>query len=259
MLPKETNRKENITIRLHLSNGEILHGTNSGAMSLSTAQRNVQEMLDSVGNVDAFIHLSLFESSNTPIQVQTLENLQMICQQLRTYDIVKIEVGGEIFDVRGLRSAATFDAMFNSLAKKTGKGDCYKVSPSASSVDSKLSATCTLGFVTVFSSGTVAVRVDNLRIIGAKGKDVTLYAIFDNELDCVSYTYELTSIPYDDCTYDHIRIKGSVDLLKNSMQNKRGHYKVFIGVEIDDCYVCFSNEMYVTFYKDQEGDWNKAR
>ena len=126
-IPKEKDDiKENVTINLYLSNGDILRGRNKGRTSISNRQRISMNLSDSIGVVAASIYVSLLESSLTPRQIQTKENQQVICQQLRTYDIVKIEVDGVSFDVRGLRSAATFDAMFNALAQKTGKGHLYR-------------------------------------------------------------------------------------------------------------------------------------
>ena len=141
--------KKILTISLYLSNGDVLRGTNEGFISLGTIQRNLMMRLDSVGVVEASISISLLERPQTPRQIKTHENQQVICQQLRTYDIVKIEVDGVSFDVRGLRSAATFDAMFNALAAKTGKGHLYRHDSSSPSSSSKVStgptASCDLG------------------------------------------------------------------------------------------------------------------
>lgn len=118
--------KKCLTFNLYLSNGDVLRGTNEGWISTGRLQNTTMSVTDSLGYVDATIPILLLESSRTPIQIQTMENTQVICQQLRTYDIVKIEIDGVSFDVRGLRSAATFDAMFNVLAQKTGKGHLYR-------------------------------------------------------------------------------------------------------------------------------------
>lgn len=121
-IPEDAEYK-NITINLYLSNGDILRGTNRGRIIPNLIP--VEYVLDS-GKINVTITPLVLMSSRSPKEVGTVENLRIICQQLRTYDIVKIEVDGVSFDVRGLRSAATYDAMFNALAQKTGKGHLYK-------------------------------------------------------------------------------------------------------------------------------------
>lgn len=183
-LPKDEEIKDNVPINLYLSNGDILHAKNRGSeTSVSSVQRGLMERTDSVGVIDAYVGLSCFKSTKIPRQIQTRENTQVICQQLRTYDIVKIEVDGVSFDVRGLRSAATFDAMFDALAAKTGKGHLYRSSDTSSfstSVSSGPSASCELGYVGVYSWGGIGCRVDNLKIFGAKGKDAEICAVFES-------------------------------------------------------------------------------
>lgn len=171
-ISKSDKGKEGITINVYLSNGDVLHGVNRGMIFISSNQRYMLEKMDSIGTVDAIINIPSLKSSYIPREIQTKENLQVICQQLRTYDIVKIEVDGVSFDVRGLRSAATFDAMFNALAAKTDKGHLYRssgASSSSSTAPSGPSATCELGFVAVYSWGGIGCRVDDFRIVGAKG------------------------------------------------------------------------------------------
>lgn len=254
--------KKNMTINLYLSNGDVLRGTNKGWISTGHLQHVSMSVADSLGYVNATISISLLESSLTPIQIQTKENQQLICQQLRTYDIVKIEVDGVSFDVRGLRSAATFDAMFNALAAKTGKGHLYRssgTSSSSSRVSSGPSATCELGFVTVFSWGDLACRVDNLKISGAKGKDVEIDAIFESTtIDNVPFGYSkiISSIPDDNYTEESLPVRGKkiANELTYLMRNNRGRFKVYIQVVVDDKVIFESNKKYITIYNDQ-GSW----
>lgn len=258
----DVNEKHNLTINLYLSNGDILRGTDRGIIDVSSAMRYEMEKIDSFGVVNASIGTSCLVSSRSPKEIQTNENQQVICQRLRTYDIVKIEVDGVSFDVRGLRSAATFDAMFNALAAKTGKGHLYRnsgTSSSSSRVSSGPSATCELGFVGVYSWGDIVCRVDNLQISGAKGKDVRVAAIFEDVTEeYVNYGFlkRFTSIQYDDCTYDELRIKGKVNELAKLNRYNRGRFKVYIEVEVDNQIIYTSNPKYVTIYNDQ-GSWRR--
>lgn len=249
------NKKEKVTINLHLSNGDILRSTNSGLISIVNVQRHMMEISDSVGFITAFTGTSLLMSSHIPKEIQTKENQQVICQQLRTYDIVKIEVDGVSFDVRGLRSAATFDAMFNALAQKTGKGHDYRYNSSSpsSNVSSGPSASCELGFVGTYSWGRISCRVDNLRIVGAKGKDVEVDAIYEDVTgECVNYglVNQLSSVPYDDCTYEEVRFKGTVNELDRLNRYGRGRFKVYVEVIADNRVIFTSNAKYITIYKD---------
>ena len=206
-IPNSEVRRKNITIKLYLSNGDILCGINEGVISRSAIQRNLMVNLDSTGVCDAFIPISLLASSRIPEQVQTAENLQVICQQLRTHDIVKIEVDGVSFDVRGLRSAATFNAMFNALAAKTGKGHLYRSSSAPSSStsfsSSTPSATAEIGYIGILSDGEILCRLDNLIIKGAKGKEVLIVVEFEdvNNEDEVFVIDKRVTPPYDDSKY----------------------------------------------------------
>ncbi len=251
----EDDIKKNMTINLYLSNGDVLRGTNKGCISTSSLQHASMSMLDSIGFVGAYIPICLWESSLTPRQIQTEEKQQVICQQLRTYDIVKIEVDGVSFDVRGLRSAATFDAMFNALAAKTGKGHLYRYNSSSSSsnVSSGPSASCELGHIAVYSDGAIRCRVDNFRIVGAKGKDVEVNAIFEDvSEEFVNYGFlkRFTSIPNDDCTYDEFRVRGKVNELAKLKRYNSGRFKVYIEVEVDNRVIFTSNAKYISIYKD---------
>lgn len=128
-LPKDERMLEK-PIKLYLSNGDVL--STSDYIYISAVQGAYIDRANRIANGDkhSLINFPLkfvnLLSKNHPRQKLTIENHQIICQQLRTYDIVKIEVDGVSFDVRGLRSAATFDAMFNALAQKTGKGHDYR-------------------------------------------------------------------------------------------------------------------------------------
>ena len=159
------------------------------------------------------------------------------------------------FDVRGLRSAATFDAMFNALAQKTGKGHLYRYNSSSpsSNVSSGPSASCELGFVGTYSWGRISCRVDNLRIVGAKGKDVEVDAIYEDVTgESVNYglVNQLSSVPYDDCTYEEVRFKGTVNELDRLNRYGRGRFKVYVEVIADNRVIFTSNAKYITIYKD---------
>lgn len=262
----DVNEKHNLTISLYLSNGDILRGTDRGIIDVSSVMRHAMEKVDSFGVVNVSIGTSFLVSSRSPKEIQTKENQQLICQQLRTYDIVKIEVDGVSFDVRGLRSAATFDAMFNALAAKTGKGHLYRYNSSSSSSSSRVSsgpsATCELGFVAVYSWGGIGCRVDDFRIVGAKGKDVEVNAIFEDVTDeYVSYGFvkKLTSIPYDDCTYDEsFSVRGKVEELARLKRYNRAKFKVYIEVDVGNRCIYTSNAKYVTIYRDGDS-WRCTR
>ena len=251
----DVNEKHNLTINLYLSNGDILRGTDRGIIDVSSAMRYEMEKIDSFGVVNASIGTACLVSSRSPKEIQTNENQQVICQQLRTYDIVKIEVDDVSFDVRGLRSAATFDAMFNALAQKTGKGHLYryKSSSPSSNVSSSPSASCELGYIAVYSDGAIRCRVDNFRIVGSKGKDVEVNAIFEDvSEEFVNYGFlkRFTSIPNDDCTYDEFRVRGKVNELAKLKRYNSGRFKVYIEVEVDNRVIFTSNAKYISIYKD---------
>ena len=272
--PKETGKKDNVTINLHLSNGVILRGTHSGTVSLSSVQRPLLERFDSVGVVVAYMSLSFFESSNTPIQVNTKENLQVICQQLRTHDIVKIEVDGVSFDVRGLRSAATFNAMFDALAAKTGKGHLYRSSgtssSSTSSSSSTPSATAEIGFIGILSDGEILCRLDNLIIKGAKGKEVTILLEFEdvNTEDGVFVIDKKVTPPYDDSKYKSVVLHRNVHDEYSFFPPNGGRFKVYAEFMVESgnkTKIGNGKEMnllgntkskYINIYKKQSGDWS---
>lgn len=138
-------------------------------------------------------------------------------------------------------SAATLKAMYNIFR--------------SSSVSSGPSASCELGFVTVFSWGDLACRVDNLKISGAKGKDVEIDAIFENTtIDNVPFRYSkiLSSIPGDNYTEESLPVRGKkkADDLSYLMRNNSGRFKVYIQVVVDDRVIFESNKKYITIYKD---------
>ena len=64
-----------------------------------------------------------------------LRRNQYVSQQLRTYDIKEIRIRDEnekFSNLRNFHSAATFDAMFNTLGEKMGNPDLYRYSQSKS-------------------------------------------------------------------------------------------------------------------------------
>lgn len=247
-------------VKITLSNGDLLSAEDGCYLQLSSFDLLNNSL--GVGVINVVANTSFLISTYYIKKRNTTENQKIICQQLRTYDIVKIEVDGVSFDVRGLRSAATFDAMFDALAAKTGKGHLYRnsgTSSSSSRVSSGPSATCELGFVAVYSWGDIDCRVDNLQISGAKGKDVRVAAIFEDVTEeYVNYGFlkRFTSIQYDDCTYDEFRIKGKVNELAKLNRYNRGRFKVYIEVEVDNQIIYTSNPKYVTIYNDQ-GSWRR--
>ncbi len=255
----DVNEKHNLTINLYLSNGDILRGTDRGIIDVSSAMRYEMEKIDSFGVVNASIGTSCLVSSRSPKEIQTNENQQVICQQLRTYDIVKIEVDGVSFDVRGLRSAATFDAMFNTLAQKTGKGHDYRYNSSSpsSNVSSGPSASCKLEYIGVLSNGSILCRVDDLQIVGAKGKEASVCAFFEDANDdsniCV-FSKKLSTLPYDVCNYESLRVKGNVNDYSMLSQYRSRRFKVTISVFVGDQSIYDSNVKYITIYN-KEGDW----
>lgn len=253
-------------IKVYLSDGDVLYGEAGGYIYLGTIQELLMNRDVKFGHIICGINLISITSKYHAEQKQTFSNQRIICQQLRTYDIVKIEIGNESFDVRGLRSAATFDAMFNALAAKTGKGHLYRYNSSSSSSSSRVSsgpsATCELGFVAVYSWGGIGCRVDDFRIVGAKGKDVEVNAIFEDVTDeYVSYGFvkKLTSIPYDDCSYDEsFSVRGKVEELARLKRYNRAKFKVYIEVDVGNRCIYTSNAKYVTIYRDGDS-WRCTR
>ena len=242
--------------KLHLSNGDVLSGTERCGIELGKIL-SLFNNRDNAGVINVSANLLMLVSKYHPEQIQTFENQKVICQQLRTYDIVKIEVDGVSFDVRGLRSAATFDAMFNALAQKTGKGHDYRYNSSSSSsnVSSGPSASCKLDFVLTLENGRIICKMDDLIISGTRGKDYEVKAIFENtELDCIPHEFYLRKGISWDNGRDHwnVRIKGHVDDLDYMMWNNRGRFKVHIEITIDNQIVYESNSKYITFYSDGE-------
>lgn len=262
-IPNNEERRKNITIKLFLSNDDILCGINEGIIYCDEVQRHSMVILDSTGVFDAAIPISLLVSSHTPEQTKTTGNTQVICQQLRTHDIVKIEVDGVSFDVRGLRSAATFNAMFDALAAKTSKGHLYRSSGASSS--STPSATAELGFVGILPDGEILCRLDNLIIKGAKGKEVLILVEFEdvNTEDGVFAITEIATPSYDDSTYKSFILKGNVQNY-NSFPPSGGRFKVYVEIvtgygskiESGKKIIGKTNNKYVTIYKRPSGTWN---
>lgn len=142
-------------------------------------------------------------------------------------------------------SAATLKAMYNKFR--------------SSNVSSGPSASCELGFVTVFSWGDLGCRVDNMKISGAKGKDVEIDAIFESTMvDNVPFGYSkiISSIPDDNYTEESLAVRGKkkADDLTYLMRDNRGRFKVYIQVVVDDKVIFESNKKYITIYKDG-GSW----
>lgn len=251
--------KGNVTINLYLNNGDVLRGTNKGYVETNRLALSSMSNADSLGYVTAKIPISLLESTHTPIQIQTKENQQVICQQLRTYDIVKIEVDGVSFDVRGFRSAATFDAMFNALAQKTGKGHLYRYkSSSSANVSSGPRASCELGYIGVLSNGSILCRVDDLQIVEAKGKEASVCVFFEDANDdsklCV-FSKKLSTLPYDVCNYKTFRIHGNVNDYSMLSQYRSRRFKVTIAVIVGARFIYESNAKYITIYY-KDGYWS---
>ena len=149
-------------------------------------------------------------------------------------------------------SAATLKAMYD---KSRSSG----TSSSSSNVSSGPSASCELGYIAVFSSGAIRCRVNNLQISGAKGKDVEINAIFENTASddvAEGFVKKISDIPYDDCTYETLSVKGEADDLIRLMRNYRGRFKVHLEVDIGNRCVYTSNSTYITIYND-EGSWRR--
>lgn len=252
-------------IKVYLSDGDVLYGEAGGYIYLGTIQEILMNRDVKFGHIICGINLISITSKYHAEQKQTFSNQRIICQQLRTYDIVKIEIGNESFDVRGLRSAATFDAMFDALAAKTGKGHLYRssgTSSSSSRASTKPKASCFFDFIFVLEKGSIVCKIDDLIISGTRGKDYEVKAIFENtELDCIPQEFSLrkVGVHYDDgLEHSNKRIKGHVDDLDYMMRNNRGRFRVHIEISIDDKVVYESNAKYITIYNDGE-KWRFVR
>jgi hypothetical protein len=270
-LPKteDSYEKKDASINLFLSNGDVLRGSNSSMVILSTVQRNLMVVLDSVGVIEIYSSIGIFESSNNPKERLTFENQQVICQQLRTYDIVKIEIDGTLFYTPGLRSAATFDAMFNVLAQKTGKGDQYKYTGSSSYSETTASATGNLGHMVILSDGDLLCNVENLNIQGAKGREVTVLLTLENIRtgEDALVLEKIVTPKYDDSTYSVIHIKRNVqDEYAWDFPKYGGTFKVHAQIYMDsgrrdskgraelDLIGEFGNKR-ITIFKKSNGSW----
>ena len=246
------------SIKIYLSNGDFLKNE-QGAVLQNDIERIANNDTQDLSMITLGTDCLNLVSNKQPKETLTLENHKVICQQLRTYDIVKIDIDGVSFNVRGLRSAATFDAMFNALAQKTGKGQLYRYnsSSSSSSVPSGPSASCTLGYIGVLTYGSILCRVDNLQIVGAKGKEARVCAIFEDVNDdskiCV-FSKKLSTLPYDVCNYKSLRVKGDVNDYSMLSQYGSRRFKVTISVFVGDQSIYDSNVKYITIYNN-EGDW----
>ncbi len=205
-------RRKNVTINLHLSNGEILSGTNRGAIQGSLEEEALMFGFPTYGILNPAINTSNLVSSRTPKQIGTIENQKVICQKLRTHDIVKIEIDGINFNTQGLHSAATFDAMFDALAKKTGKGDRYKTNGSNSSSQTKASATGNLSFVGIISDGDLWFIFNDVNINGAKGKEVNILVSLEdvNTGELVQWTVTKQIFPTSERSYFEV-----INLVRN--------------------------------------------
>lgn len=262
-------KKEDVTINLYLSNGDILRETFGNMISLLTDQRKWVETFDSIGFFRLYSGVGQFESSNNPQKKHTQENIQVICQQLRTYDIVKIEIDGTLFYTPGLHSAATFDAMFNVLAQKTGKGDQYKYTGSSSYSETTASATGNLGHMVILSDGDLLCNVENLNIQGAKGREVTVLLTLENIRtgeDALVLEKKVTP-RYDSSTYSVIHIKRNVqDEYAWDFPKNGGTFKVHAQIYMDsgrrgfkghtelDLIGEFGNKR-ITIFKKSNGSW----
>lgn len=277
-VPEDEEIKRNVPINLFLSNGDILHAKSMeseisvSSVQVSSVQRRLMERTDSVGVVEAYIGLSYFKSVKIPKEIQTKENRQVICQQLRTYDIVKIEVDGVSFDVRGLRSAATFDAMFNALAQKTGKGHLYRYNSSSSSsnVSSGPSASCELGDISILSNGKILCRLDNVEIEDAKGKEVEIYVSLDDvETDDNAFVLDKKVTPsYKSSVYKSILLNRNVNDGYSMFPKKGGRFKVYAtfyistgrkgnggyGTELIE--IGKSSSKFITIFRKPSGAWD---
>lgn len=219
-IPNGKEIKENATISLYLSNGDVLRGS-QGKILVSNILRAMMEGSDNIGVIDFSIGTSMLKSSQNPEKIMTFENQKIICQKLRTHNIVKIEVDGISFNTNGLRSAATYNAMFNALAKKTGKGDLYKNTQSSYSSSSQNNErftqtkpknqppSATIENVKVshnqqFSEGEGMTINMKLTVSGAKGKRIEVIAFFydenGNEIKTTNSGYKTTSNSL--CTYN---------------------------------------------------------
>lgn len=212
-----------------------------------------------------FIGVNCWNTESNKVAMNNFSNLQKqqyICQQLRSHSITKVVINGVTIEFKSFKTKDTFNAMFDALAAKTGEGDLYRSSGSSSSssnVSSGPSASCELGYVTVFSWGDLGYRVDNLKISGAKGKDVEIDAIFESttidNIPC-GYSKIISSIPDDNYIEESLPVRGKkkADDLTYLMRNNSGRFKVYIQIVVDDKVIFESNKKYITIYNDQ-GEW----
>lgn len=209
-----------------------------------------------------FIGGNCWNTESNKVAMNNFSNLQKqqyICQQLRSHSITKVVINGVTIEFKSFKTKDTFNAMFDALAAKTGEGDLYRSSGSSSSssnVSSGPSASCELGYVGITSEGNIYCRVDNVTISGAKGKDVSICAFFEdvnNDEFCV-FEKKLSSLPYDDCTYNSLRVKGNVNDYSMLTKYRNRRYKVTISVLFDNHSIYDSNEKYITIYNNQ-GSW----
>lgn len=200
-----------------------------------------------------------WEINNANLSQSTDIKHRYIAQQLRTYNITKITIIDDI-ELSNFRSAQTLNAYFSEFSG-TDSFSYYSSSPS-SNVSSGPSASCKLGFVAVYSWGGIGCRVDDFRVVGAKGKDVEVNAIFEDVTDeYVSYGFvkKLTSVPYDDYTYDEsFSVRGKVEELARLKRYNRAKFKVYIEVDVGNRCVYTSNAKYVTIYRDGDS-WRSIR
>lgn len=110
---------ENIPIELTLSNGETL--TCHKNYFLDTRKDNIKH-----NDILSSCHINLY-FNNMSSNFEMLDNTEnrereyYIAQQLRTYNIKYIEIDGNRFYFKNFQTAATLDAMFDTLNEKTGK------------------------------------------------------------------------------------------------------------------------------------------
>lgn len=138
----ETNKTG--TLKLYLSNGEILTTTKAGGARL-WIETGAQNFMSSKQNINN-------DTGGYAIQ------------QLRKYNITKISLDGKVFTTPGFRSASTIDAMCKTLMTKTGDQGQYGTSTTKNALPTTKNNTTTTT-TSLISKPAVTKRMTEMQMV----------------------------------------------------------------------------------------------
>ena len=259
---------ESYPIEIHLDNEEKLFS--SFSVYYDSRKEKYQNATTGVGVVG--FYFSRMNSNKVSLSgFNNFKKCQYVAQQLRTHSITRIVINGVTVKFVDFKTKDTFDSMFNVLGEKIGEPEKFRYTASSSSSSSSATvsktvtaskpfATGRIGYFNITPIGDIFFRIDDLKIVGAKGKNVQVMLVFDYEdkEETVSVFKENTTPSYDDSVYESFRIIGSVDEIKTLRNRNSARYGVYLWVWLDNGDGSFKTlaeikHGIVTIYKDGSG------